>query len=71
MTKKLISRINQNTPVWFRKLRKAITTLSDATIVILLGIGYTDDSLIMLVLRVGLSALMSSIEIFLTEEPDK
>lgn len=62
--------INKNTPIWFRKLRKGITLLSDATIVILLGIGYTDDSLLMLVLRVGISAIVNTVEIFLTENPD-
>jgi len=67
---KVLKNINKNTPVWFRKLRKAVTLISDATIVIMLGIGYTDNSLIMLVLRVGISAVMSSIEVFLTDEPD-
>jgi hypothetical protein len=69
-TKKIINKINQNTPIWFRKLKKAITLLSDATIIILLGIGYSEDSLIMLVIRVGISAIMNSIEIFLSDEPD-
>jgi len=67
---KILERINHNTPVWFRKTRKAITLLSDATIVILLGIGYSEDSLILLVLRVGISAVMSTVEIFLTDQPD-
>lgn len=70
MTKKIAGIFNKNTPVWFRKLRKAITLLSDASIVILLGIGYSEDSLILLVIRVGISAVMSSIEVFLTNEPD-
>lgn len=67
---KILKNISKNTPIWFRKLRKAVTLLSDATIVILLGMGYTDNSLVMLVLRVGISALLNTIEIFLTDEPD-
>lgn len=68
--KKIISTINKNTPVWFRKLKKAVTLLSDASIVLLLGVGYSEDSLIMLVIRVGISAIMNTIEIFLSDEPD-
>lgn len=71
MTKAKISTIlNKNTPVWFRKLKKGVTMLSDASIVILLGVGYSEDSLLMLVIRVGISAIMNTIEIFLTNEPD-
>ncbi len=62
--------LNKNTPMWFRKAKKGITLLSDATIVILLGVGFSDNSLMLLVLRVGISALMNTIEIFLTNEPD-
>tara|TARA_R110000868_G_scaffold234980_1_gene488677 strand:+ start:633 stop:851 length:219 start_codon:yes stop_codon:yes gene_type:complete len=68
--KKLISTINKNTPIWFRKIKKGVTLLSDATIIIMLGVGYSEDSLILLVIRVGISAIMNTVEIFLTDEPD-
>jgi hypothetical protein len=60
--------INKNKPSWFLKLKKAITLLSDAAIVILLGLGYSDNSLIILILRVGLSAILETIQILISDE---
>ena len=60
--------INKQAPVWFRKLKKAVSVLSDATVIILLAAGYADDSFFILVIRVGVSASLSSIEIFLSDE---
>lgn len=67
---KLMNKLNQNTPSWFRKIKKAVGIISDATIVILLGMGYAEDSLILLVIRVGVSSILNTIEIFLSEAPD-
>ena len=66
----ILKKINHNTPTWFRKLKKGITLLSDAAIIIMLGVGFAEDSLAMLVIRVGISAIMNTIEIFLSDEPD-
>lgn len=65
-----ISRKNANkpAPAWFRKTKKAISFLSDAAIIILLASGFSDDSLIILIIRVGISAVMNTIEIFLSDE---
>lgn len=70
MTNNILKKINHNTPTWFRKLKKIITLLSDATIIIMLGVGFAEDSLAMLIIRVGISAIMNTIEIFLSDEPD-
>lgn len=60
--------IHKQKPRWFMKLKKAVTLLSDAACVILLGIGYAENSLFILVLRVGLSAVLESIQLFISDE---
>lgn len=57
-------------PIWFFKLKKATPELTDASIIILLAIGYTEHSLLILILRVGLSALLKFTEIILTDESE-
>lgn len=59
---------NKKKPSWFLKLKKAITLLSDAAIVILLGLGHSENSLIILILRVGLSAVLESIQLLISDE---
>jgi len=63
--------INKRKPLWFIKLKRIVTVLSDAAIVILLGIGFSENSLILLILRLGVSAILNSIEIFLSDENDE
>ena len=60
--------IHKHKPSWFLKAKKAVTLLSDAACVILLGIGYAENSLFILVLRVGLSAVLESIQLFISDE---
>lgn len=48
------------------KIRKACTLLADATVVILLGLGYAENSLGILICRIGISAILETINIFLT-----
>lgn len=55
-------------PKWFVKLKKAMSFLTDGAIVILLGIGYAEDSLVLLILRIGVSAVLNTIEVFLSDE---
>jgi len=52
-------------PKWFRKLKKALTILSDTTAIILLALGYAENSLIMLMCRIGLSGVLESCEALL------
>ena len=59
---------NKKKPTWFLKLKKVITLLSDATIVILLAMGYTDNSIVILILRVGLSAILESVQLVISDE---
>jgi hypothetical protein len=59
--------VSKPAPLWFRKLKKVSSLLSNAAIVILLSMGYADSSTIMLVLRVGQSVLMDSLETILAD----
>lgn len=63
--------INKRKPLWFIKTKRIVTVLSDAAIVILLGVGFSENSLILLILRLGVSAVLNSIEIFLSDEDDE
>ena len=64
-----ISRKNLNKPApkWFLKTKKATTMLADATIIILLSSGWDENSYIILILRVGLSAVLNTLETFLAD----
>jgi len=62
--KKIVRRIKSDTPLWFRKLKKAVALTSDTAIVILLATGHSEDSLAMVIVRVGLSYAMNLAEIF-------
>ncbi len=64
----IVERVNKPAPKWFRKLKRAATLLSDTAVVMLLALGYADDSLIMLILRVGISGVLQTLEAVLTEE---
>lgn len=48
----------------FLKISKAVSILSNTLVIIFLGLGYSEDSLILLISRVGISGLMSIIEVF-------
>lgn len=52
-------------PKWFRKLKKALTILSDTAVVMLLSMGHAENSFIMLWCRVGLSGILESCEAML------
>jgi hypothetical protein len=60
--------IHKQARQWFRKLKKALSLLSDSTVIILLAAGYADDSFTILVIRVGVSASLNTLEIFLSDE---
>lgn len=63
--------INNPAPRWFRKTKQALTLLADTACVILLAMGHSEDSLIMLILRVGLSGVLQSLEIVLSEDSNQ
>lgn len=50
--------------IWV-KVRKIITFLTDAFCVIMIGLGYTENSLAILIARIGVSAILESINVWL------
>lgn len=64
-----ISRKNFDRPAprWFRKTKKSITILSDSAVVMLLAMGYGENSMAMLIARVAVSGVLNSIEAFIAE----
>lgn len=56
---------NKPAPKWFRKTKKALTLLADTACVMLLALGYQENSLVMLWCRVGLSGVLQSLEVLL------
>lgn len=65
-----ISRRNlyKSAPVWFRKTKKALTILQDTAVVMLLALGQAEHSLLMLMIRVGLSGGLTALEAVLADE---
>lgn len=70
MTKVSITNVALPAPKWFKRLSKAVSILSNTAVVIMLALGYAEDSLIMLIARVGISGLMGTIEALLTDNND-
>lgn len=68
MVSKLIQNMKTPAPRWFLRLKRAITLLADTTAVILLALGYTENSLIMLIVRVGVSGILESMEALLSDK---
>lgn len=61
--------VNKRSPVWFTKLKNAVSMLSDAAVVILMAAGLAkDNSLLILVLRVGISALFNAANSILADD---
>lgn len=63
----IAERVSQPAPKWFRKTKRATTLLSDTAIVMLLAMGYSDDSFLLLCLRVGVSGVLQTVEAILVE----
>ena len=61
--------IKSPAPKWFRRLKKSITLLADTAAVILLAMGFTENTLIMLLVRVGVSGILESAEALLADDP--
>ena len=52
----------------FHKISKAVSIISNTVVIILLGLGFEENSLILLIARVGISGLMSALEVFYTDD---
>ena len=55
------------TPNWFRKLDKVTSLTSNTIVLVLLAMGYAEDSLIMLIVRIITSYIMNILDIFITD----
>lgn len=55
-------------PKLFAKIKNAVSILSDTAVVILLALGYAENSLIILICRVGVSGIMNALNVFLKDE---
>lgn len=53
------------------KIRKIITFLSDAFCTIAIGLGFTEHSLAILIARVGVSAILESLNVWFTNIDEK
>lgn len=60
-----IKNLNKPAPKWFRKLKRAVSLLSDTAVVMLLSMGQAENSLVILWCRVGISGIMNALEIIL------
>lgn len=65
-----VKNINKPSPLWFRKLKRVTSLLSDTAVVFLLAMGYADSSLPILISRVGISALMNTIDVLISDKLD-
>jgi uncharacterized RDD family membrane protein YckC len=54
--------LSKPAPRWFRKTKRFLTPLVDGSIIILLALGYADNSLIILILRIGYGQLIIALE---------
>lgn len=68
MVQKLLNNIKSPAPKWFLRLKRSLTLMADTVSVILLARGYLQDSFIMLIVRVGVSGLLESLEALLSDK---
>ena len=55
-------------PTSFSKTKNAVSILSDTAVVMLLALGYAENSMEILICRVGISGIMNAINVFLKED---
>jgi hypothetical protein len=53
---------------WFGKFEKAVSLTVNTTILLLLGLGYSESSLILLLVKIGSSYIMSMLALFLDKK---
>jgi len=59
------SQINKPAPLWFRKFKKIWSNCENLAIVILLGMGYQQDSLLMLLIKTISNFILENLEVLL------
>jgi hypothetical protein len=57
-------------PRWFRKTKRALTILADTAVIMMLSMGFAENSFIMLWCRVGLSGVLMALETILANGED-
>ena len=62
-----VKNVRRKAPAKFLKVKKAVSILSNAAVVMLLAAGYGESSLAMLIARVAISAVMEAAEALLAE----
>lgn len=62
--------VHKPAPRWFRKLKRAVTVLSDTAVIMLLATGHEQNSIIMLWCRVGISGVLTALETLLANGED-
>lgn len=68
MVQKLLNNIKSPAPKWFLRLKRSVTLMADTVSIILLARGYLQDSFVMLIVRVGVSGLLESLEALLSDK---
>lgn len=58
--------INKPAPRWFRITKKILSNLINLTMGVLLLLGYGDSSLVLLIIKLGQSFLMDTLDTFLS-----
>lgn len=63
-----VNNYNQPTPVWFRKLKRAVSLTVTFGCALLLALGYTDQSLALIIIKLSESFLMNMLDILAGED---
>ena len=66
----VIDNLKKSAPKWFRKLKGAVSIATDTAIVFVLANGHTENSFIMLVLRIGIGNAMKIVEGILVDKDE-
>jgi len=64
----MLKNISKPAPKWFRKTQRVVGIAQDTIIVIMLAMGYSEQSLLMLIIRIGVSNLLKMVEAILKED---
>lgn len=67
-TKVHYKNINCPEPRWFRRLRNAVSDASNTAAILLVAMGYEEDSFTILCVRIGISGIMRFIGLLLSDK---
>ena len=59
-----VNNIDKPSPVWFSKLKRAVSLTVTFGCALLLALGYTDQSLALIIIKLSESFLMNMLDIF-------